>query len=160
MSNLFIIFHLFVCTIAFHIPGKIFHAIWIICFHHKISLRASMFFFNVLLYPFFSISYYIICLYLHTCITMQLVLCGTIHQGDKTFTDASQGGQCSFMALSSLLHWHTYPVHTPTQATIHAILCHGYKMWASPDVGNFSISDLPVVAYCLDGRQVTLRYES
>ena len=31
---------------------------------------------------------------------------------------------------------------------------------ALPDVGNFAISDLPIVAHCLDGRQVTVRYES
>ena len=28
------------------------------------------------------------------------------------------------------------------------------------DVGNFAVSDLPVVAHCLDGKQVTVRYES
>ena len=34
------------------------------------------------------------------------------------------------------------------------------KNGALPDVGNFAISDLPVVAHCLYGRQVTVRYES
>ena len=34
------------------------------------------------------------------------------------------------------------------------------KNGALPDVGNFAISDLPVVAQCLDGKQVTVRYES
>ena len=31
---------------------------------------------------------------------------------------------------------------------------------ALPNVGNFAISDLPIVTHCLDGRQVTVRYES
>ena len=34
------------------------------------------------------------------------------------------------------------------------------KNGALPDVGNFAISDLPAVTHCLDGRQVTVRYES
>ena len=33
------------------------------------------------------------------------------------------------------------------------------KNGALPDVGNFAIY-LPIVAHCLDGRQVTVRYES
>ena len=34
------------------------------------------------------------------------------------------------------------------------------KNGALPDVGKFAISDLPIVAHCLDGRHVTVRYES
>ena len=34
------------------------------------------------------------------------------------------------------------------------------KNGALPDVGNFAVSDLPIVAHYLDGRQVTVRYES
>ena len=34
------------------------------------------------------------------------------------------------------------------------------KNGALPNVGNFAISDLPIMAHYLDGRQVTVRCES
>lgn len=58
-----------------------------------------------------------------------LIVNGSIHQGDDRFSDISRGRQCAFMSLSALLRANSCPVSRWTTPTVDRILVEGDAMY-------------------------------
>ena len=58
-----------------------------------------------------------------------LIVNGSIHQGDRRFSDVFRGRQCAFMSLSALLYAISCDVSEWTAHAVHQLLSEGDAMY-------------------------------
>ena len=76
-----------------------------------------------------------------------LIVNGSIHQGDRLFSDVSRGRQYALMSLSALLCANSYDVSQWTAHTVHSPLTEGDAVYLKafqeqtiPDTETISLS--------------------